>query len=249
MSDWHPDYLSEAGPEALIVYGLATDADRVLAELRDDAPPGPLSERHALIEMTAPALRLSSRGWASIGTDQRLDLSGADDLMLLCRERIMHSVSHFAVSVRNYVSGYLDFCRAQVDAHKDALTPEGGDIYTNVDWIFSACLPMPHARILLPKAFEGDGPGFAEVDIAFWDGAKLIAVMLEDGGTPLKSQRRRRDYLFETFPAREIVTAGTGGAFAAADLPASMTEFWTGLDMPLGPWPPEINLPGEGEPT
>lgn len=243
MVAWHPDYLSKTDPRALIVYGPAADAGRILSELGADGPSTPLSEDHAVFTPSAPGFRLSSRGWVDMGPDVRMDLPDADTLMLLCRGQVHRSAPQFAMSIRRFLDEYLDFCRAQVDVHRDELQPATPDIYGHADWVFSAWLPLPHARVLLPPSFEGEGPAFAEIDIAFWDGTELIAVMLEDGGTPLKSARRRRDHLFETFPALRVVKAGRDGAFPMNAFPESLTRFWSGLEMPTGPCPPSIAWP------
>lgn len=248
MRAWRPDYLSEANPETLIVYGLAKDAGRVLANLFEE-PGGaaPLSERHALFAAATPGFRLSSPGWIDIGPDQRMRLASTENYYLLCREQIVHGASHFAVAIRGFLDSYLDFCRDQVVAHRAELDPDPADedLYSHEDWVFSAWLPMPHARILLPASFGEDGPVFAEVDVAFWDGKRLIAVMLDGGTTPLKSVRRRQDHLFETHPAIELVRVPKGGAFPAAAFPGTVTRFWEGLAFPVGPCPPRIVWPSD----
>lgn len=246
MEGWHPDFLAATDPRTLIVYGLPFDAGRVLSGLSAEPQPlAPLTNRYAVIADGMPAVRLSSRGWLSVTPDERMDLPKPWDQYLLCREAILHSASQFAVQVRQFLEAYLDFCQDAVGAHRRVLEPDGKDLFGHEDFVFSAWLPMPRARILLPKDADDDVPAFAEVDVAFWDGRQITAVLIEGAQTPLKSVRRKRDYLFARHPALRVVTVPAAqvrdGVFPQDAFGEDFTAFWRGVDLPMGPMPPDID--------
>lgn len=242
-----PGFLSQADPTTLIVYGLVTEPVRVLAELeRSTDDPTPLTNRYALLAPRMDELRLSSFGWIDITFEQRMTLTNSRDLFQLCRRKILRSVSHFAKPTREFIDAYLDFVWAQTEICKDKLEEcgSGGEVYGAADWVFSAWLPLPHARILLPPEFERNPPQFAEIDIAFWHDGRVKAVVIEDTSTPIKSKQRRLDYLRENHPFLDLISVPREwigeGRFPADAFPATFSRYWEGLTLPIGPAPPII---------
>ena len=241
-----PDFLSATDPATLIVYGVARDASVVLSEITAQEHPAPLGVRHALVSFDIEDLRLSSPGWIDISPDERMELPSAPEQYLLCREKIGHGASNFSLPIRQFLNRYLDFCWAQVEAHQASLdpAPPETDLFTWRDWVFSAWLPMPHARVLLPPSFDEDSPAFAEIDIMFRCNGRLTAVMIEGLSTPLKSVRRRRDFLFAQHPALDVVSVPkenlTADGFPGDLFGAAFTRFWHGLTLPIGPCPPML---------
>lgn len=241
-----PDFLSAANPATLIVYGVARDAGVVLSEIAAQEHPRPLGVRHALVPPEGDDLRLCSPGWINISADERMELASASELFLLCREKIGHGTSNFALPIRQFLGSYLDFCWARVEAYQTLLDPDPpeSDLFTWRDWVFSAWLPMPHARVLLPPSFDGENPAFADVDIMFRCNGRFTAVMIEGMSTPLKSIRRKRDFLFERHPDLDVVSVSkeslAAGDFPADRFDAAFARFWHGLKLPVGPCPPML---------
>jgi hypothetical protein len=69
------------------------------------------------------------------------------------------------------VAFYMAFLAAEVERHRAALAAglaRYDGLYAPEDWIWSALRPLPRAWI-----------GGERVDVAFWDGAVVIAVRLE----------------------------------------------------------------------
>jgi len=242
-----PSFLSQADPATLIVYGLVTEPARVLAELEqwaDNMPP--LTDRYALLAPHMDALRLSSSGWIDIPFEQRITLTNSGDLFQYCRSRILRNVSQFAKPTRQLIDSYLDFVCARTESCKDELEEFGpsGEVYGAEDWVFSAWLPLPHARILLPPEFQRDPPQFAEVDIAFWHNGRVTAALIENASTPIKSKQRRLDFLCENHPLLDVVSIPrdriADGRFPADLFPDTFGRYWEGLTLPTGPAPPII---------
>lgn len=241
------DFLSESDPRTLIVYGAIRDPARVLADVVGrSAGPQPLTGHHALVDNDVPDLRLSSPGWIEISPEERMELPSPENLFLLCREAIRHSASQFSLSVRRFLEAYLDFVSAEVEAARDELetAADGEEVYACKDWVFSAWLPLPHARILLPPAYAGGAPEFAEFDIAFRKRGRIIVVQIDGAGTPVKSVRARRDYVLAHHPALELVTLDKSsfvdGTFADETVRSMFSRFWDGLTLPVGPCPPDL---------
>ena len=95
---------------------------------------------------------------------------------------------------------------------------------------------------MLPDEGTSDEPQFAEFDVAFLLGDRLLGVVILVINTPTKSQRQGRQYLEEKHPFATIVrvpVAGPenkAGAFPADLFPAPFSHFWKGLDLPQGPY-------------
>ncbi len=240
-------FLSKADPTTLIVYGQVTEPARVLAELEQSTDDlAPLTNHYALLTPVMDELRLSSFGWIDITFEQRMTLTNSRDLFQLCRRKILGNVSHFAKPTRDFIGAYLDFVWAQTETCKDKLEKAGSncEVYGAEDWAFSAWLPLPQARILLPPEFECNPSQFAEIDIAFWYDGRVKAIVIEDASTPIKSKQRRLDYLRENHPFLDLISLPREwigeSSFPAYAFPATFSRYWEGLALPTGPAPPII---------
>ena len=238
--------MSKTDPGSLIIYGQVSDPGWVYAALKEQEGTAPsLTRQYALVTDKTPGLRLSSSGWMLLPLDQQMMLSTIDELFLLCREKIMHGASQFSRPTRQFLESYLDAIASAVGADNKELTaePRDSEIYVAQDWVFSAWLPLPNAHILLPADYGSKTPDFAKVDIAFWQGGRIVGVVIEGSSTPLKSQRRKLDYLCAHHPSLNIVRLTSAqiqvGTFRLEMLPLEFSRFWNGLALPLGPCPPE----------
>ena len=235
LSSW-----SGANPITMIVFGLVNHPAFVLDELGQEVETiPPLSNRHAILRPETADLRISNTGWINLSFDQRMSLDNTPDLFRYCRARILGSVSEFALPVRQFLDTYLDFVWAQTKI----LCPEN-DLYGAEDWAFSAWLPLPQVHVLLPSEYEDGSPQFAEVDIAFWQGGRLRAVLIEDSRTPIGSKRRRLDYLAKHHPNLELLSLPrdqvSDGQFPVEAFPEGFAQYWKGLPLPIGPAPPDL---------
>ena len=209
MVENHLDFLSTKYARTLIVYGCVKDPATLAnsSSFLEHGQSSKLTNHFAVVSPTSPGLRFSSTGWINISPQQLLNVSSTESLFQLCREKIIHRTSQFSYLIRMYIEQYLNFMRDQLEVHKLELGAEIGEyeIYDYKDWIFSAWLPLPHAQILLPPAFSGEHPCFAEIDLAYWAEGKLIGVIIGGTNTPVKSQQRKLDFLVQNHPNFSLV--------------------------------------------
>lgn len=238
---------TRASERTFVVYGLARDPRIVLADVeRAGAGVPPLTGRYAILPDAGDDVRINTPGWIDITVDERLELAKPDDLQLLCREAICHGVSSFGGPLRRFLQSYLNFVDrriAEAAGELEALA-HGPDVFTGRDWVFSAYLPMPQARVLTPEPAEDGGPSFAEFDAVLWCQGCLLCVIIEGVGMVRKSVQRNRDILTGGQSNINIIRvpkdAFSDDAFPEEMFPVRIGRFWTGLDMPFGPCPPLI---------
>lgn len=191
--------MSEAGG-FVVTYGRVSDPARaVAAEGRDLAAAGTrLGRQVALIPPGAPALRLNSAGWLDAAPDVLASLAGAADLRALCEARIDALAPHFAVATSRFVRGYL----AQAGSSAPAPPTDAvrlAAISSPADAFFDALLPLPNAWIAAGRpgviVERPERAGFVRVDVAFWSGHELVAVMLRDASSVFGRSRAGLDGL------------------------------------------------------
>ena len=240
------DFTSGNDPQTLLVYGMVTDPAAVTRSLSPMPPDTPflLSNRFAVVSPSSPTLRLNSPGWVDLSPIQMMEIASTADIFDLCRDRVMGNASPFSRSLRAFLEAYFKFVTAQTENHRTQLEPADAesDVFNHADWVFSAWLPLPHAHVLLPDADGSDEPRFAELDVAFLLGGRLLGVVIEGINTKTKSQHQRLQYLEERHPFATIVRVPVAGledktgAFPADLFPAPFSHFWEGLDLPQGPY-------------
>ena len=85
-------------------------------------------------------------------------------------------------------------------------------------------------------------PVFAEIDTAFWIEGNLIAVIIDGGETPIKSRKKKLDYLVEKHPNLTVVKVPRDklevDKFPIDLFPSSLAYFWRSLKLPHGPFTP-----------
>lgn len=254
MVNNHLNYLSTKHPRTLIVYGCVSDPASLLnnSNILEYNQSFKLTDYFAVVSPTSPGLRFSSTGWINISPQRLLNVKSTESLFQLCQEKIILRTSQFSNPIRKYIEQYLNFISDQLEVHKIELKAEIGEdeIYDYMDWIFSAWLPLPHAQILLPPEFSGDNSSFAEVDVAYWTGGKLICVMISSTNTPIRSQQTKLDYLIENYPQFCLVKFDKdhllSKKFPINLFPPSFSKFWNNLSLPHGPCSPDAIFNSSG---
>jgi hypothetical protein len=141
---------------------------------------------------------------------------------------------------RLFLDAYFAWIAAAITAAEDELRARAaasGGLFAPEHWSFSAPRPLPQAH--LPPG--EDAP--VRVDFAFWDGARLIAVELDGGGSP---RQARRDELARLEAAGVILVRVSGAELQregerllATLLPPPFQRFWDGVTLPSGPFGPD----------
>ena len=249
MTMAYPNFLSSSVANTVILYGQISDPARLWEVMNTDIESlEPLTSQHTVIKQNQDVIRLSSSGWMDFTFNERMTLTKSSDLYLLCREKIMRGVSNFDLPLRRFLETYLDFVWAQTENLQDEhrSSGAGSTLFSSEDWSFSGWLPLPQAHVLLPSAFDETRAQFAEVDVAFWGGHRLIAVCLEGVATPLPSKRQKRNYLFDNHPAIDVISIPRDrmaeGQFPADLFPLALTRYWDDLSYPHGPAPQKLVL-------
>jgi hypothetical protein len=127
----------------------------------------------------------------------------------------------YAPPRRQFIIAYFDFLSAHIAEHRaqlaEALARYDG-LYAPSDWFWSALRPLP--RAWLPA-----GDRLLPADIAFWDGAQLLA---------FERDSRRRSALHE---------AGIAIIDSIDELPDSFRSFWRDQTLPMSPFRrPSVHL-------
>ena len=245
----YPNFLSSSAASTVILYGQVSDPARLWEVMNTDIEClEPLTSQHTVIKQSQDVIRLSSPGWMEFTFNERMTLTKSSDLYLLCREKIMRGVSNFDLPLRGFLETYLDFVWAQTETLQDEHRSSGpkSTLFSSEDWSFSGWLPLPQAYVLLPPEFDETRAQFAEVDVVFWGGHRLIAVCLEGVATPLPSRQQKRNYLFDNHPALDAISIPRDrmaeGQFPADLFPRAMTRYWEDLSYPHGPAPKKLVL-------
>ena len=243
----YPNFLSSSAASTVILYGQVSDPARLWEVMNTDIESlEPLTSQHTVIKQNQDVMRLSSPGWMEFTFNERMTLTKNSDLYLLCREKIMRGVSNFDLPLRRFLETYLDFVWEQTQKLKDEHRLLGAEstLFSPEDWSFSGWLPLPQANVLLPSAFDESRTQFAEVDVVFWGGHRLIAVCLEGVATPLPSKQQKRNYLFDNHPALDAISIPRDrmaeGQFPADLFPLALTRYWEDLPYPQGPAPQKL---------
>ena len=247
MANDYPNFLSLNFPKTLIIYGQCSNPVTTFKNI--SIPPGDnafqLSSNYAELYPSSPGLRFSSSGWLGMSTRQMLNVQSTEELFQISRERVINCTNQFSKLIRLFLESYFDFLIFQIEKHKNELEPDNveAEVFIYKDWIFSAWLPLPQAHILLPPNFMDNKPSFAEIDVAFWIEGQLIGVVIDGGETPIKSRKKKLDYLVEKHPQLWVIKVPRDklekDTFPIDLFPNSFSYTWRTLTLPHGPFTPK----------
>lgn len=214
--------LSIAGEIGLrVLYGL----DHV-----PDAMPGGLA-RLPGVTLSAAKLRLNT---VPMPADR---LAGASAVrMAVIADWLVAASGDYGLIRRRFIARYMDFIAAQLRRHHAELASRllmFDGLYAVEDWGFSALRPLP--RAWLPIA-----SGLAPVDFAFWDGIRVIAVLLGAARPQTEAMLTAAGHLPCRIDSSEL--NGDGEDVITRLLPDSLQEFWVGERLPMTPF--RRDLPG-----
>ena len=129
---------------------------------------------------------------------------------------------------RRFITTYFAFLATQLDSHRTALAAgllRYDGLYAPDDWLWSALRPLPRAWLTVPS-----GPIPAE--IAFWDGAQILAIELSVRDTPRQAALRAAGLSVLRMPPDALADPAALGAL----LPSPFHGFWRGQILPASPF-------------
>lgn len=128
----------------------------------------------------------------------------------------------YAAARVRFVDAYIEALQMHLDQHCDELTQglAGYDgLYAPEDWLWSALRPLPRAWVRTGSRTTG-------VDVAFWDGVRMIAIDL-NGAAP------DEDITIVRLPP-DALTGSPGNLLDL--LPETFRHFWRGETVPRSPF-------------
>jgi hypothetical protein len=126
------------------------------------------------VVVDATPLRLNSHplpieAWGEGGNDHAARIAAA-------RAWLLAACGDYNGALRRAVSGYIDAVAHHIELRRTELTADLArfhGLYRPEDWIWSALRP-------LPRAWWREGEGWRHADLAFWDGAAVIAMRADE---------------------------------------------------------------------
>ncbi len=174
------------------------------------------------------------------------DLAHADSQLNFLEKHLVQLCGEWAKPRRLLISRYFEAVRGQVRAnerHLDQRIEALSGLVELDHWCFSALMPLPRAYLLCaqPDAAAGLQPSeFVSVDVAFWTGHDLIAVVIDDGTTRTGQRKRGFERLRESgarlinLDKAELNTSGGSGLLHS--LGDRIANFLTGQSLPASPF-------------
>ncbi len=203
------------------------------------------SAPHALICRSNRCPVRLNNGPVQFILERRLeDLSGLDVQFDLLKSNLMRVCGEWNVPGRLFLNRYFDEVEAEIDAASNELTKRSKNfpgLFEPRHWIFSAMMPLPRAHLHLsqPTGFYTiENNDLARVDFAFWNGKRLVAVVIDTGSTLLKKQRSVRDALSRADIDLVILSKSdlVNGEPLLGRLGEKFQNFWQDEVLPSGPF-------------
>jgi hypothetical protein len=223
--------------------------ETVLNQYYDAGRPPFFSLQTNYVEIVAgsPSLRLSTPRWTSFPLNGLRGIDSTELLFELSKEKIVTRIQPFAKRVRLFVERYFDFMADHVAANFDQLPSD--PLIKPLDWIFSAWLPLTHAKVLVNPGAREKPAQTVEFDLIFWTGLELIGIQVEQKGTMVKSKREALERFKEEQPQFKLISIARDqfpddkSKFPDEIFNENFLNFWSGIDLPKGPpvIPPQIN--------
>jgi len=198
-----------------------------------------MQTNYAEIAEDSPPLRLSTPGWAKFSLNSLRGVDSTELLFELSKEKIVTRIQPFAKRVRLFVERYLDFMKDRIAISFDQMPPD--PLITPLDWIFSAWLPLPHAKVLVSPDSRETPVQIVECDLVFWTGTELLGIQVEQKGTLFGSKRAALERFTAEQPQFKLIYVARDQLpdyrqkFPAEIFDENFLNFWSGIDLPKGP--------------
>ena len=174
------------------------------------------------------------------------DLAHAQTQLAFLEQHLSRHCGAWAKSSQMFIASYFADLRAAVRENEQALIDKAGELsgLLEVDhWCFSACMPLPRAHLYVPESGHTSDYrqcDFIMVDFAFWSGTELVAVVIDNGNTPIGARKRALDRLVANniklqSIGMDVLRSKQSQTLLNALGPAFKT-FWSDLSIPHSPF-------------
>ncbi|HUB95880.1 MAG TPA: hypothetical protein VL993_08185 [Stellaceae bacterium] len=199
------------------------------------AQAGPGAPDVALAEGTP--LRLSHGPYPFAEPPDLIGNATIEARLALLRDHLATQCGPWDKPARSFLDAYFAHIAAAIADNSKAiaaLSARSGGLFAPADWSFSALRPLPQAHV------RPDGGASVRADVAFWTGARIVAIELLGSASP---RRQRQDELARLasagvaivrLPAAELLR--DGAPFLARVLPMEFQRFWDGVILPASPF-------------
>lgn len=164
--------------------------------------------------------------------DLRAMTNAAAQLAFLCAH-LQHYCDLWARPPKLFLDRYFESVAAHVAANAADLAERlkpFGSLFAPEDWALSAPRPLPRAQLLAEGAYW-------PVDVAFWLGDHVLAVLLRGSATATARDEARNSALKRTgIEILELAAADLAQTDLCAVLPPAFRAFWAGQPMPSSPF-------------
>jgi hypothetical protein len=174
---------------------------------------------------------------------QTMPQAQGSDLFVAVREHTRNLCVQWDRFSNDFVDGYFSAVERVVEQSAGKIQEDTGfrpGLYALRDWVFSAWRPFPRAHLRAPNETPAnDERDWVQVDFAFWNGMRFVAVDMSIRQLLPKHGRRIRARLGAAgIGLVDVVPSGDGewDAFLRRISASSSLRFWSGQRLPMGPF-------------
>ena len=162
------------------------------------------------------------------------EVSEGEARLEILRRIHLRDCGFFEKNLKTWVNNYFDFIIKQIHLFSNEIQSlssiSGCGLELNF-WSMAAIRPLPRAHV------PGINQKFIPVDVAFWNGNELIALLMKDGD--------RAEMLTEVSSEVRVIVADTPSTYRSTNLFPEKTEdmftkFWLGTAAPPDPFGPAL---------
>ncbi len=180
------------------------------------------------------------------------DLAHADLQLAFLEQHLKSLCGDWARPREMFITLYFAAIRAHVAEHAATLDLKTGNLDGLVErdhWCFSALMPLPRIHLFCPQLSEPPPlnqhrpvlpTDYVTVDVGFWTGRRLYAIILETGGTPTARRRQALARLEQdgiTLSFLSISAHAPSAPLQLLDqLGAPFQRFWLDCPLPVSPF-------------
>ena len=184
---------------SILIYGIC-ETPSILWDAHKNNPNDiGINRQYICLDNDLLTLRIGSRGWLEVKSEQLLQFQSDRDLNTFTKEMLFSKVNAFNKPIKNALISYLAWAEHEclkisesgLSNNLDPLFAKAGQLF------FSVFLPLPHPKIAVSDK-EGQFIGVANFDLGFCINGKVYLLTFSEGQFIRKTERELRRKLFET---------------------------------------------------